>query len=141
MSPSTRQPIIPVPTTPRGKIGCAIGLVLWFIVMMTPCTLFWFGFGNEFIIPHANVPDAHEHPLFKLGLMMTADYRGLSITNSSIITTDDNALCVQTNVNFLLWENRNQDDPATVYCDCYARENRETSWQLLRTESGKCGTE
>lgn len=136
-----RQPIIPAPTTTRGKIGCAFGLILWFTVMMTPCVLFWFGFGNEVIIPHANVPYAHEHPLFKLGLLMTADYRGLSVTNSSIFADHDNAVCVQTNVNFLLWENRNRDNPATIYCDCYERANPETSWQLIRTDSGECATE
>lgn len=133
--PRPRNPIIPAPVTRRGKILFALGLAVWFLVLMTPCALFWLASGGEVYLQHANIPESAVHPLLKIGTVMNPDHRGLNITTSYVTSQSDSAMCVQTNVNYLLWQSRGES-PATSYCDCYTR--AEDQWQSTGTTTGVC---
>jgi hypothetical protein len=132
-----RQPILPVPTTRRGKIGCGIALVLWFALLMLPCVMFWFASGNEIYIAHGSVPEAYDHPLLEIGLIMTTENRGIKFKTSSIIPDEANAVCVQTNLNYVLWYSR-EENPTASFCDCYERADTESTWSRIETITGEC---
>jgi hypothetical protein len=132
-----RQPILPMPTTRRGKIGCGIALVLWFALLCLPCVMFWFASGNEIHIAHSSVPEAYDHPFLEIGLIMTTDNRGIKFKSSNIISNGDNAVCVQTNLNYVLWYSR-EENPSTSFCDCYKRDDTESTWSRTETISGEC---
>jgi hypothetical protein len=130
-----RNPVLPMPRTRRGKILFALGLILWFSVLMLPCGLFWFASGGEIILHHANIPEPVTHPLLQIGTVMNSQESGMQITTSYITTQTDTDMCVQTNVSYLLWKSRSEN-PNTSFCDCYQRENE--SWLATSTTSGNC---
>lgn len=135
-----RRPIIGAPTTIRGKIGCALGLVIWFSILLTPCAMFWLASGNSLIIHHGSVPDPESHPLLEIGLFMDADNSGFKIIRSQITTGDDTGICMQTTVNYLLWQSSETGNPDAVFCDCYLRDESESPWQLDSTTMTACET-
>lgn len=136
-TPTTRQPIIPQPQTLPGKIGCGIALIFWFALLLLPCGMVWLASGGEVIIGQ-NVPDASEHPRFQLRLIADADNTGLQITRSGVASQSDDALCLQTQVSYLLWNQEDDGDQGVIYCDCYQRESEDAAWTLTTTESGVC---
>ena len=133
--PRRRDPVIPMPVTRRGKILFALGLTVWFMVLMLPCALFWLSSGGEIHLQHASIPESGIHPFLKISTVMNPDARGFHITTSYVATQSESAMCVQTNVSYLLWQSRG-DNPNTSYCDCYAR--TEDQWQSTGTTSGAC---
>lgn len=133
--PKPRNPIIPAPTTRRGKIFFALGLILWFLVLMLPCGLFWFASGNQLTLHHANIPEPVQHPLLQIGTVMNPRERGLNITTSYVTHQTDSAMCVQTNVSYLLWQSRSES-PSTSFCDCYTRVD--DLWHSTGSTSGAC---
>jgi hypothetical protein len=133
--PPPRGPILPMPRTRRGKTFFALGLVIWFLLLMSPCALFWFASGGELILHHANIPDPVSHPLLQIGTISESDYRGLRITTSYVTTQTETNMCVETHANYLLWRSRGES-PNTAFCDCYARAN--DTWQFTTTTSGVC---
>lgn len=135
--PSSRRPILTIPTTRAGKVAFGIALVLWFMLLSLPCAMFWFASGNEISIPHGSVPDAYDHPLLELGLIMTAENRGLKIKTSSIMSRGDNAVCVQTSLNYILWYSQ-ESNPSTTLCDCYGRISTDKSWSSTTSTAGQC---
>lgn len=124
------------------RLGCGFLLVIWFVVLMTPCALLYLASNGEIRIGHTDIPDAHEHPRLSIELVTEVDSRGLRIVNSSVVDNmpDDNALCVQTNVRFLLWRTseNNQD---TLYCDCYERDTADAEWIFNQTMPEMCPTD
>lgn len=135
---SPRQPLLTIPDSRLGKLGCGCALVIWFTILSLPCALFWFASGNEIRIPHSNAPDAYDHPLLEIGLIMTTENRGLKFKTSTIHSTGDNTVCVQTRLSYLLWETR-EADPSTAYCDCYERASSESAWTSTGTTGTTCG--
>ncbi|GAB4510512.1 MAG: hypothetical protein OHK0046_07510 [Anaerolineae bacterium] len=119
------------------RVGCGCLLVIWFTVLLLPLFLFILAADGEIRFGHSgDVPDKHEHPLFEVKLVSEIDFRGLSITNSTIERPDDTNLCVQTNVRYLLWQGEGE---AATFCDCYTRETTESTWQLTGTNMAACG--
>ncbi len=132
---ANRGPILPMPTTRRGKILFALGLIVWFTLLMMPCALFWFASGHELTLQHASIPEPVIHPLLQLGTVMNPKERGMKITTSFTTHQTETNLCVETHVNYLLWQSRGGDQ-ATAFCDCYQR--NADSWQSVSTNSGVC---
>jgi hypothetical protein len=132
-----RQPILTIPQSRRGKIGCGMALVIWFLLLSLPCAMFWFASGNEIRLAHGNVPESYDHPLLEIGLIMEVANRGMKFKTSEIFSAGDNAVCVQTNLNYLLWYSR-ESNPATSFCDCYERENPAAAWSNIGTTPGDC---
>ena len=133
-----KRPFITMPTSRIGRFGCSIVIVIWFTLLLTPCAMFWLASGNQVILHHANIPDPVFHPMLEIGLIMTVDHSGFQFTSASITNEDEQSLCVQTSVNYLLWQNRTREDPATVFCDCYTRKDEEASWVMDVTSPDEC---
>lgn len=127
---------------PIHRLGCGLLLVGWFILLMTPCALFYLAANGEIRLWHRDeVPQADVYPLLLISLISAVDHRGLRIENSSVALggADENALCMQIHVRFILWESdENSQDAA--YCDCYQRDDAAAAWQLDRTFGGACQT-
>lgn len=122
--------------SPLRRVGCGIMLVFWFTVLLLPLVLFALAVNGDITISRSgDIPDSHEHPLFQASLVMEADFRGLRLTNTSLARDDDNNLCIQTNVRFLMWQG---DGEASVFCDCYQRDNSNFEWELSSTTLATC---
>ena len=141
-----KQPVVaPVAKTGRKKrgllkrCGCALLLICWFALLLTPCGLFYLAANGEIRLNHADIPQPHEHPWLLISLVSESDDRGLRIESSSIMATgsESELTCVETMVRFLLWEasESNQD---VHYCDCYQRSDADTSWRLEKTYRDVC---
>ena len=127
---------------PIRRLGCGLLLVCWFILLMTPCALFYLAANGEIRLWHRDeVPQADVYPLLLISLVSAVDHRGLRIENSSIAMggADENALCMQTHVRFVLWES-DESSQDVSYCDCYRRADAAAAWQLDRTFGGACQT-
>lgn len=121
----TRKPLIPSPKTRLGKIFFALGITLWFAILMLPCALFYMATVDEITFHHADVPRPDAHPMFRVQLIMEPDNRGFQITRSFIASSDANQQCLQTHVNYIFWQT-NQSDTDAVFCDCYEQQTRQS---------------
>ena len=121
------------------RVGCGLLVPLWFMLLVTPCALFYLAVNGEIRIWHDSVPDPHSQPRLLISLISEKDDRGLRIETSSIINPDANDLstCVVTNVRFLLWESQGGNQNV-AYCECYERTEAESGWQLVQTVSNSC---
>lgn len=134
----TRKPVLPMPTTRLGKLGCGFALVVWFTILLTPCALFWLAFQGDIVISHGSIPEPQEHPLLRISLIMDADQRGFQFTRSILQPSQaEDALCVETVVNYLMWQSKDSAPPA-VYCDCYSRTQTNANWFFDSREESAC---
>lgn len=119
-----------------GRLGCALGLMIWLIVMLIPGFLFFLATQQEISIWHGGgFPERDYHPALQIKLMMDIDTRGVSITRSYTALAQDTATCVETQVQYVLWQG--SGDPA-AYCDCYTRASSQADWVYRDTQSGAC---
>lgn len=122
--PAYRRP------TPIRRLGCGLALVLWFSLLLLPCFLCVLATQNQIMVPMGGAPDQ----VLRIWLINEPDRRGLGISRPSVVGRDD-GLCVQTDVNFLLWMGKGE---AAAYCDCYNRSQEQDAWSLVSTNSGAC---
>jgi hypothetical protein len=132
----------PAPAKRRSRprrLGCGLALLFWFTLLLTPCALFYLAAKGEIRLNHRDIPQPHAHPLLLVSLISETDDRGLRIETSWTANdqSDELAVCVETEVRFLLWEysGGNQN---VHYCDCYERPAPEASWELTRTFGDVC---
>ncbi len=122
--------------SPLRRLGCGVLVAGWFLILLLPIFMFVLAVQGDITIQRFDdVPDPQEHPLLQVRLVMETDYRGFGITNTSVPTSTDTNLCVQTNVRFVLWQG--EGEPAT-FCDCYTRGDTESVWELSSTIMGAC---
>ena len=114
-----------------GRLGCGIALVLWFTLLLTPCLAIALLSRGQITISQGSVPEQQ----IRVWLIQEPDLRGLGFSSTSAFEDGQNAVCIQTNVNYLLWQG--EGDPA-IFCDCYERPDTETAWSLASTASGQC---
>jgi hypothetical protein len=120
----------------RWRAGCVLVLLIWLAVMMLPLGLIVLAVEGNITIAHGgDIPNPHEHPRMRLNLIMEIDFRGISVTRSALIHNGENDLCVQTAVNFVLWEG--DGEPAT-FCDCYVRPEPDANWERVSTTTAAC---
>ena len=124
------------------RIGCALLLAGWFVILLTPCALFYLAANGEIRLDHRDIPQPHAHPRLLISLISEQDDRGLRIERSSPTRIlGDTSICIETAVAFFLWESSggNQD---VRFCDCYQRFDADASWTLQSTLTESCsGTE
>lgn len=134
----SRRPLISMPNSRLGKLGCWALIVAWFMILMLPCGMFYLATGNAFTLQHASVPEPQEHPLLRVQLIMEIDNRGLQIARSSIQQSSATNLCVSSQVNYLLWAS-DGEDLDVAFCQCYDRETADDNWQFVGTQTaGRC---
>ena len=117
--------------SPLRRAGCIILVLFWFLVLLLPCFLIVLAVQQEIVISTGSAPGQQT----RLWLISEAEERGLAVSTTSTRQTNDNAVCVETDVHFYLWTGKS--DP-TSYCDCYQRENASSPWSQASTASGAC---
>ncbi len=122
-----------LPRNPVARLGCILLLILWFALLFTPCII---GFlviqgQGEIRIPQGDAPEQ----MLRVWLISEAAQRGIGISSTTAFYTDENAVCIETTVSYVLWYG--EGEPAT-YCDCYTRSTPADSWSLVQTNTGAC---
>lgn len=131
------------PPAPRHRsarrLGCVLALLIWFVLLLTPCSLFYLAANGEIRLEHRDIPQPHAHPLLLVSLVSESEDRGLRIENSWIADsqTDEGMLCVETAVRFLLWQYSGGNQNVS-FCDCYRRQDADASWEFVRNTGGVC---
>ncbi len=123
--------MLPPRRSPLRRVGCIIGLVIWFAILLLPCFLLILATQGEITISTGSARGQQT----RLWLISEADERGLALSTTSTRQDGENALCVQTDVRFLLWTG--SSDPLS-YCECYDRGNAEDSWSFIESINGVC---
>ena len=121
------------------RLGCGLALLFWFSALLAPCALFYLAANGEIRLQHRDIPQPHAHPLLLISLVSEAEDRGLRIESSWIAdaAADEETLCVETAVRFLLWEHRGGNQNVS-FCDCYMRQDAEADWEFATTAGGVC---
>ncbi len=139
--PANSNALAPIETKKRSRLrrlGCGLILALWFLLLLTPCALFYLAANGEIRLYHADIPQPHSHPLLLISLINEMDNRGLQFLRSTTVGEfDDTAVCVETAVNYLLWESSSGNQDVT-YCDCYTRADAASAWTLIETHLSPC---
>lgn len=118
--------------TPLQRLGCAFGLLVWLLVLLTPCFLIVLAAQNEIAITLSDVPG---HAL-RIWLVNEAEERGIAISRPNLVSQSDaSQVCLQTRIDFVLWMGRG--NPAS-YCECFTRESSNSLWQFVSTQQGNC---
>ena len=136
-TPESSEPAAPVPVSiprrrnPLRRTGCIIALIVWFLILLLPCFLIVLAVQQEIVISTGSAPGQQT----RLWLISEADERGLALSTTSTRQNNENAVCVETDVHFMLWAGK--ADP-TSYCDCYQRANASVPWSSVSTVSGAC---
>lgn len=121
----------PARRSPLRRAGCIIGLVLWFLLLLAPCGLFYLATQGEIILTLNESPPQ----ILRIWLVMEAQQRGVGFSRPTVFADEaSQTVCIQTEVSFLLWQGQG-DDLASTYCDCYAQND---GWVLARTDEGAC---
>lgn len=133
----TRKPLFTTPTSRVGRFGCGVIVFAWFLLLLTPCAMIWLGMGNTLSIPRVNVPEPELHPALEVQLIMEIDNRGLKFTTTGVNQSGDLNLCIQNNINYLLWESDTNSTPAS-YCQCYQRQDNQSDWEFTQQLESVC---
>ena len=136
---SETPPATPVPIKPKrgplGRLGCALGLLVWIVLILSPCLLFTLATQGELTLALGSAPGQTA----RLWLVMEADERGIGLSTPSVQASGDgHALCVQTDVRYFLWQGR--VEPSS-YCECYRRANADAAWEAVTLNEGICSAE
>lgn len=130
-NPDSAQPAPRPPKSRARRAGCIIAVILWFLLLLTPCALFYFSVQQELTIPLGAAPGQS----VRVWLVMEPRSRGLGISVGRVAGETPSELCVETSTNYLLWQGRPEN---TVYCECYARNDAAQPWAYLGSETGTC---
>lgn len=136
----TRKPLFKMPDNRLGRLGCGVVIGLWFVVLTIPIAMIWLAIGNTITIPQSNVPEPELHPRLQVQLIMEIENRGLKLTSASVMASDETRLCVENNINYLLWQSDESASPAT-YCQCYQRDDSEDEWNFIQQIEASCDLE
>ena len=113
------------------RIGCTILVVIWFLLLLTPCLVVVLASRGEISISTGSAPEQRT----RIWLLMEATQRGLGVSTASVHEAGDQ-LCVQTDVRFLLWQG---SQAPTSYCECYT--HNADRYDFVSTNSGACSGE
>jgi hypothetical protein len=116
---------------PLRRAGCIVALIIWFAILLLPCFLIVLATQQEISITTGGAPGQQT----RLWLISEAEQRGLALSTGTVHQSGDNAICVQTNVNYYLWAGSSEP---SVYCECYERENAEAEWSFTTSTQGAC---
>jgi hypothetical protein len=130
MTPTEPSPA-PAPPGRVRRIGCTTAVILWFLLLLTPCLCFYFSVQQEVTVPLGAAPGQS----LRVWLVMEARTRGLGVSTGAVARESETELCVETTTSYLLWQGRPQN---TVYCECYTREDSAQAWAYLGSTPGPC---
>lgn len=120
--------------SPLRRLGCSILLVFWFALLLTPCFLLVLAANQEIRLSQGELPGQE----LRIWLIMEAEQRGLGLSGTSTTYSGDNAVCMTTSMNFVLWAGR--EDPLS-YCECFVRSGPEAAWTPTEMLPDACPAE
>lgn len=130
--PEAQEPVvIRKKRGPLGRLGCALGLIIWAILILSPCILIALAVQGEISISTGDAPDQR----LRIWLIMEAAQRGIGISNASVRSSVEGQTCLQTDAQFFLWQGRGEP---VSYCECYQHEAGSKAWIPLGTTPGEC---
>ncbi len=112
------------------RTGCALGVLVWAVLMMIPLLLFALAVRGEISVATGGAPEQR----LRVWLIMDAAQRGVGISTAAAYETGG-GVCVQTDVRFLLWQGR--PEAQQRYCECYER-GAAGEWRATSVVSGAC---
>jgi len=124
-------PVIRKRRGPLARLGCALGLLIWAILILLPCILITLAVQGEINISTGDAPDQR----LRIWLIMESAQRGIGISNVSIHEQDNGQTCLQTDTRFILWQGK--ADPVS-YCECYQHEAGSEDWIPVEMTSEAC---
>ena len=117
--------------SPLRRAGCIAALVIWFLILLLPCFLIVLATQQEISVSTGGAPGQQ----LRLWLISEVDERGLALSTASVQQNETDAVCVETNVRYLLWAG--SAEPVS-YCECYQRGSESEAWALTSTGSAGC---
>ena len=119
--------------SPLARLGCGVALVIWGLLLLTPCFFITLAVRGEISLDTGPAPEQR----LRIWLIMEADERGLGISTTSSVPQAD-LTCIQTDVRFVLWEG--EAEPVS-YCHCYEHPPDSDTWNLQAVTSNTCTPE
>jgi hypothetical protein len=113
------------------RAGCTVAVILWFLLLLTPCFCVVLVSQGDIILPQGSAPGQE----IRIWLIMEAEQRGLGVSSTSVEQTEANALCVESSTRFILWTGR--ADPLAS-CVCYERSEADQSWSTVSVVNRAC---
>jgi len=118
------------------RLGCGLGIIGWLAFISLPMIFIVLAVRGQITIPRGgDIPNPDSYPYLQVRLVTEMDFRGLNITSTMVERDGSDALCVQTNVRFILWQG--EGEPAT-YCECYTRAGSDAVWDVMEAREGAC---
>lgn len=127
--PDVASSITVKPRSRFRRIGCGIGAVIWFILLLLPCIAIALISQNEIAIQTGDIPGQS----FRVWLIQDATERGIGIARPSIHNGQNSNTCLQTDTSFIMWMGKGD---ATSFCECYARVG--DTWKSVSSTQGLC---
>lgn len=127
MSNPTQQAAKPR-RSPLSRLGCAVALILWFTLLLSPCFMIVLATRGEISVTTGPAPEQR----VRIWLIQEADQSGIGISSGTMIQHEDE-ICVQTDVNFVLWQGEAQP---VQYCECYIQAKE--TFQLTDVTQAAC---
>jgi hypothetical protein len=117
---------------PKSRIAARIVLVaVWFVILLIPAFFILMVVNGEFSL---TLGDAPEQKL-RIWLVSEIRERGFGISTGSVASRDEQNVCVQTDLRYVLWQGSQE---SSVYCECFARPDRSTEWSYVSGGEGTC---
>ena len=113
------------------RLGCSIALLIWFLLMLSPCLIITVLVQGEFVYNLSDVPE-HKIRIFDV---QSKDTRGFGYSWGNIARETDDDVCVMTHVRYVVWEGESE---AADYCECF--EQVEENWVSVGSIEESCET-
>ena len=124
--------VLPPRRSPLRRLGCTIAVIIWFIVLLTPCLCIVLASQGEIAVRLGDVPGQS----FRLWLLNESRQRGIGISRPSVYASaEQSQVCIQTDVSFILWMGSAE---ATIYCECYTQFDNNAGWELVSNQQAAC---
>ena len=114
-----------------GRWGCRLAVVVWFLILLTPCFCLAFASQGELSVRLGDIPGQS----LRVWLLSESRQRGFGISRPSVVASSVvGQVCLQTDVSFILWTG---SEDATTYCECFAQSANST-WDVVSNNQGSC---
>jgi hypothetical protein len=112
------------------RIGCGLGLVIWAVLILSPCAFILIATQRDITIPLGDIPGQ----ALRVWLIEEVSERGIGISTPLVVGDPASGrACVEVHSRFILW--MGQGEPTTI-CECYARQGE--VWEYLSGTAGVC---
>ncbi|NWG16625.1 MAG: hypothetical protein HXY41_08320 [Chloroflexi bacterium] len=113
------------------RLGCWVGLALWFVILLSPCALFLLATQGQITVSLGSAPEQ----TLRIWLINEIRERGIGISWAATFADGQDGLCVQTDTRFVLWAGRAEN---ATFCACYTGGGAAGDWTPSRAYSGAC---